>query len=133
MKKKMPMNYSIRKQVNHSFADAVARVKAELSKQGFGVLTEIDVKKTLKDKLHTEWSNYVILGACNPPFAFQALQAEKEIGLFLPCNVIVYEDGGIVYASAIRPTVAMNMIENPALADITGKVEEKLLTVINNL
>ncbi len=127
------MNYGIKKQINHSFADTVARVKDELSKQGFGILTEIDVKKTLKSKLHVEWNNYVILGACNPPFAFQALQAEKEIGLFLPCNVIVYEDGGTVYASAIRPTVAMNMVENPALADIAGKVEEKLLEVINNL
>ncbi|MCR4263491.1 MAG: DUF302 domain-containing protein [Candidatus Roizmanbacteria bacterium] len=127
------MNYSIRKQINYPFADAVAKVKDELSKEGFGVLTEIDVKKTLKNKLHVEWGNYVILGACNPPFAFQALQTEKEIGLFLPCNVIVYEDGGTVYASTIRPTVAMNMVENPALTDIAEKVEEKLLEVINNL
>lgn len=127
------MDYGIKKQVNHSFADTVTRVKEDLSKQGFGILTEIDVKKTLKNKLHVEWGNYVILGACNPPFAFQALQAEKEIGLLLPCNVIVYEDGGTVYASAIRPTVAMNMVKNPALADIAAKVEEKLLEVINNL
>lgn len=127
------MDYGIKKQVNHSFADTVARVKEELSKQGFGILTEIDVKKTLKNKLHVEWSNYVILGACNPPFAFQALQAEKEIGLLLPCNVIVYEDGGTVYASAVRPSVAMNMVKNPVLADIAGKVEEKLKEVINNL
>lgn len=127
------MDYGIKKQVNHSFADAVVRVKEELSKQGFGILTEIDVKKTLKNKLHVEWSNYVILGACNPPFAFQALQAEKEIGLLLPCNVIVYEDGGTVYASAVRPSVAMNMVKNPVLADIAGKVEEKLKEVINNL
>ena len=127
------MDYGIKKQINHPFADAVARVKDELSKQGFGILTEIDVKKTLKNKLHIEWGNYVILGACNPPFAFQALQAEKEIGLLLPCNVIVYEDGGAVYASAIRPTVAMNMVKNPALADIAGKVEEKLKEVIESL
>lgn len=127
------MDYGIKKQINHSFVDAVARVKDELSKQGFGILTEIDVKKTLKSKLHVEWNNYVILGACNPPFAFQALQAEKEIGLLLPCNVIVYEDGGTVYASAIRPTIAMGMIQNPALADISRKVEGKLTEVINNL
>ena len=133
MKKQESMDYGIRKQINHPFADAVAKVKDELSKQGFGILTEIDVKKTLKNKLHVEWGNYVILGACNPPFAFQALQAEKEIGLFLPCNVIVYEDSGTVYVSAIRPTVAMNIVENPALADIAGKVEEKLTKVINNL
>ena len=127
------MNYSIKKQVNHSFADTVAKVKEELSKQGFGILTEIDVKKTLKSKLSVEWSNYVILGACNPSFAFQALQAEKEIGLLLPCNVIVYEDDGKVYASAIRPTVAMEMIENPNVVDVAKQVEEKLVTVINNL
>lgn len=127
------MDYGIKKQVNHSFTDAVARVKEELSRQGFGILTEIDVKKTLKSKLHVEWSNYVILGACNPPFAFQALQAEKDIGLLLPCNVIVYEDGGTVYASAIRPTVAMNMVENPTLTDLAGKVEEKLKEAINSL
>ena len=127
------MDYSFKKQVNYSFADAVAKVKDELSKQGFGVLTEIDVKKTLENKLRVKWGNYVILGACNPPFAFQALQAEKEIGLFLPCNVIVYEDSGTVYVSAILPTAAMNMVENPALADIAGEVEKKLLEVINNL
>ena len=127
------MNYSIKKQVNYSFTDAIEKVKALLSEEGFGVLTEIDVKATLKKKLNADWDNYVILGACNPPFAFQALQAEKEIGLMLPCNVIVYEDKGSVFVSVIRPTVAMHMIDNPELADIAKKVEVKLAKIINSL
>lgn len=127
------MNYSINKQTNYSFTDTLAKTKVALSKEGFGVLTEIDVKAILKNKIGADWDNYVILGACNPPFAFQALQAEKEIGLMLPCNIIIYEDGDKVFVSAIRPTVAMNMIENPVLADIAKKVEDILIKVINNL
>ncbi len=125
------MDYGTKKQVNYPFADAVARVKDELSKQGFGILTEIDVRKTLKNKLHVEWNNYVILGACNPPFAFKALQAEKDIGLLLPCNVLVYEEGGKVFVVAVKPTVAMNMADNAGLADIAKEVEEKLTKVIS--
>ncbi|CAN5384384.1 DUF302 domain-containing protein [soil metagenome] len=127
------MNYSIKKQINSSFADAVAKTKTALSEEGFGVLTEIDVKTTLKNKLNADWDNYVILGTCNPSFAFQALQAEKEIGLLLPCNVIVYEDDGKVFASAIRPTTAMEMVKNPVVSDIAKKVEGKLIKVINSL
>jgi len=127
------MNYGVKKQINYPFTDAVTKTKAALSEEGFGILTEIDVKATLKKKLNADWDNYVILGACNPPFAFQALQAEKEIGLLLPCNVIVYEDAGRVFASAIRPTVAMGKIKNPALVDIAKEVEDKLTKAINNL
>lgn len=127
------MNYGVKKQINYPFTDAVTKTKAALSEEGFGILTEIDVKATLKKKLNADWDNYVILGACNPPFAFQALQAEKEIGLLLPCNVIVYEDTGRVFASAIRPTVAMGKIKNPALVDIAKEVEDKLTKAINNL
>ncbi|PIP55684.1 MAG: hypothetical protein CO183_02465 [Candidatus Zambryskibacteria bacterium CG_4_9_14_3_um_filter_42_9] len=127
------MNYSIKKQISHTFTDVVAKTKAALVEEGFGILTEIDVKATLKNKLNADWDNYIILGACNPPLAFQALQAEKEIGLLLPCNVIVYEDGGKVFVSAIQPTVAMGQIKNPALTDIAEKVEEKLKKVIDSL
>lgn len=127
------MNYGVKKQINYPFTDAVTKTKAALSEEGFGILTEIDVKATLKKKLNADWDNYVILGACNPPFAFQALQAEKEIGLLLPCNVIIYEDAGRVFASAIRPTVAMGKIKNPALVDIAKEVEDKLTKAINNL
>lgn len=127
------MNYSIKKQVDFSFTDTLKRVKELLVKEGFGVLTEIDVKATLKNKIDVDWSNYIILGVCNPTLAYKALQAEKEIGLFLPCNVIVYEDSGNVFVSAIMPSVAMEMIENKSLMKIAKIAEEKLKKVIENL
>ena len=127
------MNYGYKKQVNASYEETITRTKEELQKEGFGVLTEIDVKATLKKKLDVDFDNYVILGACNPPFAFQALQAEKDIGLLLPCNVIVYEADGKTYVSAIVPTVAMNMVENPGLKNIAVEVEKKLKKVIDNI
>ncbi len=127
------MSYSIKKQFDIPFSEAVEKVKTALSEEGFGVLTEIDVKTTLKKKIDVDWNNYVILGACNPPFAYEALQAEKEVGLMLPCNVIVYEDKGRVFVSAIRPTIAMHMIDNPKLTGIAKKVEDKLVKVISSL
>lgn len=127
------MEYGYKRKVPLSFIDAVSKVKEELSNEGFGVLTEIDVKATLKKKLDVEYENYLILGACNPPFAFQALKSEKEIGLFLPCNVIVYEEGGEISVSAILPTVAMSMVENPALAALAVEVEIKLKKVVDSL
>ena len=84
-------------------------------------------------KLDVEYDNYLILGACNPPFALKALQAEKDIGLLFPCNVVVYEENGKTFVSAILPTVAMGMVENPSLADIAKTVEEKLKKVVNNI
>lgn len=129
----MDMEYGYKRGVPLSFADAVSKVKAELAKEGFGVLTEIDVKATLKKKLDVEYENYLILGACNPPFAFQALKSEKEIGLFLPCNVIVYEEGGETFVSAVLPTVAMSMVENSALSVIAVEVEAKLKKVVDSL
>ncbi|MDE2078977.1 MAG: DUF302 domain-containing protein [Patescibacteria group bacterium] len=125
------MHYGYTKQIALPFADAVEKTRAALQTEGFGVLTEIDVKATLKKKLDKDVDNYLILGACNPPFAAKALEAEKEIGLLLPCNVIVYEDGGNVFVSAILPSVAMQMVENPALADIAGQVEEKLKRAVD--
>jgi uncharacterized protein (DUF302 family) len=126
------MNYGYRKKIELSFEEAVQKTKEELAKEKFGILTEIDVKSTLKKKLDVEFDNYLILGACNPPFAYKALQAEKEIGLMLPCNVIVYEDQG-VFVSAIIPSVAMGMIENPKLSEIALEVEKKLKRVIDNI
>ena len=122
-----------KKQVAASFLEAVARTKTELAKEGFGILTEIDVKATLKKKLDVEYENYLILGACNPPFAYKALRAEKDIGLLLPCNVLVYEDAGKTFVSAILPTVAMGMIDNQSLADIAVQVEGKLKKVIDSI
>ncbi len=127
------MNYGYKKQFNGSWAQAVAKIKTELAEQGFGILTEIDVKAALKNKLDIDYDNYVILGACNPPFAYQALQAEKDIGLLLPCNVIVYEDKGKVLVAAILPTVAMGMVDNSALAGIAAEVEAKLKIAVDNL
>lgn len=125
------MNYGYKKQINTSFAEAVERTRKELAKESFGVLTEIDVKATIKKKLDADYDSYLILGACNPPFAYKALQAEKDIGLLLPCNVIVYKDAGKIFVSAILPTVAMGMINNQSLADIAKTVEEKLKKVVD--
>lgn len=127
------MEYSHKREILGKFSQVVEKTKQALSNEGFGVLTEIDVEATLKKKLNVEYGKYVILGACNPPFAYHALEAEKQIGLFLPCNVIVYEDGGKTFVSTILPTVAMNMIPNPPLASIAEEVEEKLKKVINSL
>ncbi|MEJ2568742.1 MAG: DUF302 domain-containing protein, partial [candidate division WOR-3 bacterium] len=107
--------------------------KEELKKEGFGILTEIDVKETLKKKLNVDFNKYVILGACNPPFAYKSLQAELDIGLMLPCNVIVYEKENRIFVSAILPTVAMSMIENENLREIAEQVEEKLRKVIDSI
>jgi uncharacterized protein (DUF302 family) len=118
--------YGYRKQVNASFEEALQRTQEELQKEGFGILTEIDVKTTLNKKLDADYGNYVILGACNPPFAYQALEAYKDIGLLLPCNVIVYEHQGKTFVSAILPTVAMSMVDNEKLQGITAQVERQL-------
>ena len=125
--------YNYTKEVNLKFEDAVSRTKEELKKEGFGVLTEIDVKAILKAKLDVDYDNYVILGACNPPNAYKALQAEKEIGLMLPCNVIVYEDSGKVFMSCILPKVAMGMIDNERLKEVAEHIEEKLKKVVNSV
>lgn len=125
------MKYYYKKQVPVSFPEAVEKIKAALAKEGFGVLSEIDVRATLKTKLDTEYDNYVILGACNPPLAHQALLAEKDIGLLLPCNVLVYEDVGNVFVSAIVPSVAMGFVNNEALTPIAKEVDEKLKRVVD--
>ena len=125
------MNYGYKRKVPLPFGEAVKKAKSELAKEGFGILTEIDVKASLKEKLGLDYDNYLILGACNPPFALKALQAEKDIGLLLPCNVIVYEDGGEVFVSAIRPTIAMEIVRNQSLAEVGKTVEEKLKKVVD--
>ena len=125
--------YGYKKKVLVSFEKAVERTREELQKEGFGVLTEIDVRATLRKKLDVDYDNYIILGACNPPFAYQALQVEKDIGLLLPCNVIVYEQEGEIQVSAIVPTVAMSMVENEELQSIAAQVEQKLKQVIDNI
>jgi len=115
------------------YEQTVEKVKDELQKEGFGVLTEIDVKATMKKKLGEDIDAYIILGACNPPNALKALKAEQDIGLMLPCNVIVYEKEGKTYVSAVKPTVAMGMIENDALKDIALDIESKLKKAIDGV
>ena len=128
------MSYYFSKTLNVQFEEAVSRVREELGKQGFGILTEIDVKETLKKKLGVDFRNYKILGACNPPFAYQALQAEDKIGLMLPCNVIVQEHAeGNVEISAIDPIASMQAIENPKLGSVAEQVQAKLRSVIDSL
>ncbi len=110
---------------------AWARAAEELKKEGFGILTEIDVKATLKKKLDVDVRPYRILGACNPPFAYKALQAEDKIGLMLPCNVIVQElADGSVEVAAIDPLASMHAVDNPALKEIAGQVREKLARAV---
>ncbi|MBC8495312.1 DUF302 domain-containing protein [archaeon] len=125
--------YGYNKQTNASFEETIEKTKEELQKEGFGVLTEIDVKATFKKKLGVEFDKYIILGACNPPFAYKALQVEKEIGLMLPCNVIVYEQEGKTVVSTILPTVAMSMVGNENLKAIAEEIEEKLKRVVDNI
>ncbi len=128
------MVYYLSKKIDISFQAALDRVKDELKNEGFGVLTEIDVRDTLKKKLDVEFRNYRILGACNPPFAYKALQVEEKIGLLLPCNVIVQEGpDGAVEVAAIDPAASMQTVGNPALSDIAGQVREKLRNVITRL
>ena len=127
------MDYGYKKQVNLKYAEAIEKTRAELKAGGFGVLTEIDVRATLKEKLNVDFENYIILGACNPPFAYEALKTERDIGLLLPCNIIVYEEDGKTYVSSIVPTVAMSMVENEHLGEVAVQVEEKLKQVIDNI
>jgi uncharacterized protein (DUF302 family) len=128
------MSYYFSKVLDVSFDDAVTRVVAELKKEGFGILTEIDVRQTLKKKLDVDFRNYRILGACNPPFAYKALEAEERIGTMLPCNVIVQEMmTGDVEVSAVDPVASMQAIQNQRLRDIASQVQEKLKRVIDQL
>ncbi|OGI22151.1 MAG: ABC transporter ATP-binding protein [Candidatus Moranbacteria bacterium RIFCSPHIGHO2_01_FULL_55_24] len=128
------MQYSLRKKVAASdFSEVVEETKEALKEQGFGILTVVDVQATLSQKLGVEYGQYIILGACNPPLAYQALQAEKEIGLFLPCNIIVYEENSEFFVSTILPTAAMNMLDNPALQKVAREVENKLRMVLDHI
>jgi uncharacterized protein (DUF302 family) len=128
------MDYYFSKTLKITFDEAVAKVTEELKKGGFGVLTEIDVKETLEKKLNVDFRKYKILGACNPPYAYKALQAEDKIGLMLPCNVIVQElPGGKVEVATIDPVASMAAIDNPKLRDVGEQVRAKLKAVIDNL
>ena len=129
------MSYCFNKVLeNTSFDEAVEKVTVELKKEGFGVLTEIDVKDTLKKKIDVDFKKYKILGTCNPHFAYKALTAEDKIGVFLPCNVIVQEhENGEVEVAAVDPVSSMIAANNPTLGSLAQEVQQKLIRVIENL
>ena len=128
------MTYHFSKRLRLPIDLAIGRVTEALKQQGFGILTEIDVEQTLKKKLGVDFRPYRILGACNPPLAYQALQVEDKIGTMLPCNVIVQDVGdGMVEISAVDPVASMAAVDNPKLAVIAGTVRAKLRDVIESL
>ncbi len=128
------MDYVFTKRLDISFDQAIDLVVAGLKKEGFGILTEIDVKATLKKKLDVDFRNYRILGACNPPYAHKALLAEPWIGSMLPCNVIVQEfDDGTVEVGAVNPISSMQAVDNPELGEVAMEIQSKLQRVINRL
>jgi uncharacterized protein (DUF302 family) len=123
--------YAFSTVLDTSYEDAISRVTDALKEEGFGVLTEIDVKATLKKKLDKEFRKYIILGACNPPFAHRSLEADLDVGLLLPCNVIVYEtDDKKAYIAAINPVSALEIIQSQELRNIAEEVSEKLERVV---
>lgn len=128
------MSYHFSKKVDLSFDEAIDKTTAILKKEGFGLLTEIDIKATLKKKLDVDFRNYRILGACNPPLAHKALTAEEHIGLMLPCNVIVQEhENGEVEVSAVDPVASMQAVQNDSLGEVAQKVQGLLKKVIEKL
>jgi uncharacterized protein (DUF302 family) len=129
------MKYYFNKVLKHkSFDQAIAQVTAALKTEGFGVLTEIDVKATLKQKIDVDFRQYRILGACNPHFAYQALQSENKIGAFLPCNIVVQEhENGDIEVSSVDPVSSMSSVDNAALEGIATEVQQKLKNVIESL
>ena len=128
------MSYYFSKLVDLGFDEAIQKVNEELKKEGFGVLTEIDVKATLKKKLDVDFRNYRILGACNPAFAYEVLQKERMIGAMLPCNVVVQEaECGKTEIAAIDPVASMQAVENPSLRQIAEEVRSKLKAVVDSV
>lgn len=128
------MSYYFSKILDGEFDAIIEHVTAKLKEEGFGVLTEIDVKATLKKKLDVDFKKYKILGACNPPFAYQALKAEDKIGIMLPCNVVVEENSdGKIEVSAVDPIASMQAVSNESLGGVAVEVRDKLKKVIDNL
>ncbi|MEJ2689358.1 MAG: DUF302 domain-containing protein [Deltaproteobacteria bacterium] len=128
------MSYYFSTEVAGEFVKVVDRTTKALKEEGFGILTEIDVKATLKEKLGVDFDNYRILGACNPPYAYKALQAENKIGTMLPCNVVVRQaKEGKIEVAAIDPVASMQAVNNPALKDIALEIQQKLKKVIESL
>ncbi len=126
-------NYGFSKVVALPFADAVVKVKEVLALEGFGQLTEIDVQAKMKEKVGADMEPYVILGMCNPKLAHQALLIETEIGLLLPCNVIVYEKEGVVRVAAQKPSLMSQVVEKEALATVADEAEKRILSALDSI
>ena len=124
------MQYGFSKTIDYTFNQAIEKVTDELKKEGFGILTTIDVKETLKNKINVDFKNYTILGACNPPIAHKALQTEEELGLLLPCNVVVYEKDNKIVVSIFDPMMMTKLIDNDKMIPIASEVKEKLQRVL---
>jgi len=127
------MQYGISKTVSLTYEQAIEKVTEELKKEGFGILTTIDVRETIKKKLDKDFNKYIILGACNPPFAYEALTAEEQVGLLMPCNVIVYEKEGKVKISGFRADIIGMVSDNPKLTELSRTLTEKMQRVIDNI
>ena len=128
------MSYCFNTATRMNFTETLSVVKQRLNEEGFGILSEIDVREKMKEKLDIEFRNYMILGACNPAYAYRALTAEPNIGTMLPCNVIVQEgENGQIEVAAIDPVASMQAVDNPDLAEIAGVIREKLQNVIASL
>jgi len=127
------MEYGFSKSVDMAFEQAIEKITGELKKEGFGILTEIDVRDTLKKKLDVEFKKYKILGACNPPFAHKALELEENIGLLLPCNVVVYEKDNKSVVSVFNPLIMNVFVDNKELSEIAGEVKQKLQNALNRI
>ena len=128
------MAYHFSKILQHTFENTVEKVKEALKNEGFGVVSEIDIKKTFKEKLDVNFTNYLILGACNPNYALKAISAENKIGTMLPCNVVVQElPDGKIEVSAVDPMASMMAVQNNKLGEVASEVQLKLKKVIENL
>lgn len=128
------MSYYINKTISVSFETAIQKVTEQLKLEGFGILTEIDIKETLKKKINVDFRKYKILGACNPPNAYKALISEPYIGLMLPCNIVVQElDNGQIDVSAVDPQASMQAAQNPELNNVASEIKIKLEKVIQSL
>ncbi len=128
------MKYYINKTITSDFEEAIEKITGSLKEEGFGVLSRIDIHEKLKEKLDVDFRKYVILGACNPPYAYEALKQEDKIGTMLPCNVIVQEAGeGKVEVSAVDPVASMQAVQNEKIGNIAGEIRDKLAKAINDL
>jgi uncharacterized protein (DUF302 family) len=126
-------SYTLSASTELAFAEAVARARDELAREGFGILCEIDVQATLEKKLGVEREPYLILGACNPPLAHRALEAEPELGVLLPCNVIVYQEQGQTHIAAVDAEQMLSIVDNDELAATAGEVRRRLAAVVDRV